>query len=82
MVLSFHHYSLVRENIRLRKEILTRTGFAGMVGKNARMVLEAFPSIYKVKCLQVGTSQDPRLADVIQIVVIPDIQGKLPFGHG
>ena len=32
------HYSLIRENIRLRKAILTRTGFAGMVGKNARMV--------------------------------------------
>lgn len=31
-------YSLVRENIRLRKAALTRTGFSGMVGKNARMV--------------------------------------------
>jgi two-component system NtrC family response regulator len=32
------HYSLIRENIRLRKAILTRTGFSGMVGKNPRMV--------------------------------------------
>jgi len=42
-----HHYSLVRENIRLRKEILTRTGFAGMVGKNARMV-QVYELIEKV----------------------------------
>ncbi|MFH2123516.1 MAG: sigma-54 dependent transcriptional regulator [Pseudomonadota bacterium] len=41
------HYSLVRENIRLRKEILTRTGFAGMVGKNARMV-QVYELIEKV----------------------------------
>ncbi len=41
------HYSLIRENIRLRKEILTRTGFAGMVGKNARMV-QVYELIEKV----------------------------------
>ncbi len=34
---AIQHYSLIRENIRLRKEILTRTGFSGMVGKNPRM---------------------------------------------
>ncbi len=43
------------------------------------MVLEAFPGIFKVKCLPVGASADPRLADVIQVIVIPDIKGKLPF---
>ena len=43
------------------------------------MVLEAFPSIFKVKCLPVGSSPDPRLADVIQLIVVPDIKGKLPF---
>jgi hypothetical protein len=43
------------------------------------MVLEAFPGIFKVKCLPVGTSEDPRLADVIQVIIIPDIKGKLPF---
>jgi two-component system NtrC family response regulator len=42
-----HHYSLIRENIRLRKAILTRTGFAGMVGKNARMV-QVYELIEKV----------------------------------
>ncbi len=32
-----HHYSLIRENSRLRQEMLTRTGFGGMVGKNKHM---------------------------------------------
>ncbi len=32
-----HHYSLIRENSRLRQEMLTRTGFSGMVGKNKYM---------------------------------------------
>ncbi len=41
------HYSLIRENIRLRQSILTRTGFSGMVGKNARMV-QVYELIEKV----------------------------------
>jgi len=32
-----HHYSLIQENSRLRKDMLTRTGFSGMVGKNKKM---------------------------------------------
>jgi hypothetical protein len=32
-----------------------------------------------VKCLPVGAADDPRLADHIQLLVIPDIRGKLPF---
>ena len=32
-----HHYSLIRENSRLRQEMMTRTGFGGMVGKNKKM---------------------------------------------
>lgn len=32
-----HHYSLLRENTRLRKEMLERTGFSGMVGKSKHM---------------------------------------------
>ncbi len=32
-----HHYSLIQENSRLRHDILTRTGFSGMVGKNKSM---------------------------------------------
>jgi two-component system NtrC family response regulator len=44
---AIQHYSLIRENIRLRKAILTRTGFSGMVGKNARMV-QVYELIEKV----------------------------------
>ena len=44
-----------------------------------RMVLEAFPEIYKVKCLPAGMADDPRLAGTIRLIVIPDIRGKLPF---
>ena len=31
------HYSLIRENTRLRQEMRQRSGFSGMVGKNPRM---------------------------------------------
>lgn len=41
------HYSLLRENIRLRKEIRGQNYFGGMVGKNARM-LEVYELIEKV----------------------------------
>jgi two-component system, NtrC family, response regulator len=44
---ALQHYSLIRENIRLRQSILTRTGFSGMVGKNARMI-EVYELIEKV----------------------------------
>lgn len=32
-----HHYSLLRENKRLRQELLERTGYSGMVGKSRHM---------------------------------------------
>ena len=41
------HYALIRENSRLRKEMLTRTGFSGMVGKNKHM-LQVYEVIEKV----------------------------------
>ncbi len=44
---ALQHYSLIRENIRLRQSILTRTGFSGMVGKNGRMI-EVYELIEKV----------------------------------
>jgi hypothetical protein len=65
-------YTRVSERLRHKNRALTCWDYE-------HMVLETFPGIYKVKCLPVGASDDPRLADVIQIVVIPDIQGRLPF---
>lgn len=34
---AIQHYSLIKENSRLRKEMLGRTGFSGMVGKSRHM---------------------------------------------
>lgn len=34
---AIQHYSLIKENSRLRKEMLSRTGFSGMVGKSRHM---------------------------------------------
>lgn len=42
-----HHYFLLRENIRLRKEIQGKNNFGGMVGKNTKM-LEVYELIEKV----------------------------------
>ncbi len=41
------HYSLIKENVRLRKEMKKRSGFGGMVGKNPRM-LQIYELIDKV----------------------------------
>ena len=41
------HYGLIQENSRLRKEMLARTGFSGMVGKNKGM-LQVYELIEKV----------------------------------
>lgn len=42
-----HHYSLIRENTRLRDEIRGKSGFSGMVGKNPKMV-QVYQLIEKV----------------------------------
>ncbi|NJN17065.1 MAG: hypothetical protein HC822_12725 [Oscillochloris sp.] len=65
-------YTRISERLRHKDRALTGWDYE-------RMVLEAFPEIYKVKCLPAGTSGDPRQADAIQVIVIPDIRGKLPF---
>lgn len=64
-------YTRVAERLRHRSRALTCWDYE-------RLILEAFPEIDKVKCLPVGSSDDPRDADLIQVVVIPDIRGKLP----
>jgi len=42
-----YHYSLIRENTRLRDEIKGKSGFSGMVGKNPKM-LQVYQLIEKV----------------------------------
>ncbi|NRB39371.1 MAG: hypothetical protein HRU20_13030 [Pseudomonadales bacterium] len=44
-----------------------------------RLILDAFPMIYRVKALAAGTSKDPRISNHVQVIVIPDIRNKLPF---
>ena len=41
------HYTLFRENLRLRKEVHSQTNFSGMIGKNVRM-LQVYELIEKV----------------------------------
>ncbi len=65
-------YTRVSERLRHKNRALTSWDYE-------HLVLEAFPAIFKAKCLPVGASADPRMADVIQVIVIPDIKGKLPF---
>ena len=65
-------YTRVSERLRHKDRALTSWDYE-------HLVLEAFPGIYKVKCLPVGSADDPSLSDVVQVVVIPDIRGKLPF---
>ena len=67
-----HFYTRVSERLRHKNRVLTSWDYE-------HLVLQAFPGIYKVKCLPVGSSADPHLAHVIQIIVIPDIRNKLPF---
>jgi hypothetical protein len=61
----------VSERLRHKDRALT-------VWDYERLVLEAFPEVYKVKCLPVDGSVDPRRADQIQVIVVPDIRGKQP----
>ncbi len=42
-----HHYSLIRENSRLRDQIRSTTGFSGMIGKNEK-ILQVYQLIEKV----------------------------------
>lgn len=62
-------YTRISERLRHKNRALTTWDYE-------RMVLEAFPGIYKVKCLPAGTSKDPDLSETIQVIVIPDIKGK------
>ena len=67
---AFH--TRVSERLRHKNRALSSWDFE-------HLILEKFPAVYKVKCLPVGSSADPRLANVIRLIVIPDIKGRLPF---
>ena len=65
-------YTRSSERLRHKNRTLTSWDYE-------HLVLEAFPEIYKVKCLAVDSSEDPQQAGHVQIIVVPDIRGKRPF---
>jgi hypothetical protein len=65
-------YTRSSERLRHKNRTLTSWDYE-------HLVLEAFPEIYKVKCLAVDSSDGPRQAAQVQIIVVPDIRGKRPF---
>jgi len=65
-------YNRVSERLRHKSRALTMWDYE-------RLVLEEFPSVYKVKCIP-SQSDDPSAEPgQVDVVVIPDIKGKLPF---
>lgn len=72
-------YTRVSERLRHKQRALSSWDYE-------RLVLEQFPEVYKVKCLPAHSDQadGPSLAQLetrgaLQLVVIPNIRGKLPF---
>jgi hypothetical protein len=65
-------YNRVSERLRHKNRALTMWDYE-------RLVLEQFAEIYKVKCIPSDFSGDPADAGKVDIIVIPDIKGKLPF---
>lgn len=65
-------YNRVSERLRHKNRALTMWDYE-------RIVLEQFPSVYKVKCLPAELSINASVAGRVDVVVIPDIRGKLPF---
>jgi hypothetical protein len=44
-----------------------------------RMVLDQFPEVYKAKCLPATLEQNNSGLGTVNVLVVPDIKGKLPF---
>jgi hypothetical protein len=65
-------YTRVSERLRHKQRALTLWDYE-------RLVLERFPQVYKVKCLPADLGERPDDPGRVELVVIPDIRGKLPF---
>ncbi len=65
-------YARVSERLRHKQRALT-------VWDYERLILERFPQIYKVKCLPANIAEKPDAPGQVDIIVIPDIRGQLPF---
>lgn len=65
-------YNRISERIRHKNRAVNMWDYE-------RMVLEQFPEIYKVKCLPATSEQNKLALGAVNVLVIPDIKGKLPF---
>ena len=43
------------------------------------LILQAFPQIYKVKCIPAQEATETEVSGAVSVIVIPDIRRKLPF---
>lgn len=64
-------YTRVSERLRHKQRALAAWDIE-------RLVLQAFPDIYKVKCLPAGSQPGAR-PGAVDVVVIPDLRGRLPM---
>jgi len=65
-------YTRVSERLRHKQRAVTLWDYE-------RLVLERFPQIYKVKCIPSISSAHSEQLGQVDVIVIPDIRGKLPF---
>lgn len=65
-------YNRISERIRHKNRALTMWDYE-------RLVLEEFPEVFRVKCLPAVFSQSRDELGAVNVVVIPDIKGKIPF---
>ena len=67
-----HFYTRVAERLRHKQRALNMWDYE-------RLVLEAFPDIYKVKCIPADILQSPQSPGELKVVIIPNIRGRMPF---
>jgi len=65
-------YNRISERLRHKNRALNLWDYE-------RLTLEEFPEIYKVKCLPATAEQNRKEPGMVNVLVIPDLKGKLPF---
>lgn len=65
-------YNRISERLRHKNRAITMWDYE-------HMVLEQFPEVYKVKCLPASIDGKASQLGTVDVIVIPDIKGKLPF---
>ncbi len=65
-------YNRVSERLRHKGRALSMWDYE-------RLVLEQFPEVYKAKCMPADINGNTVSPGTVDVIVIPDIKGKLPF---